>query len=328
MKKIVYIGLLILVIAVGIKVSQMYMHDTNEDSGLAFGNGRIESTQVDVVSKLPGRVSEILVKEGDMVTKGALIAKLDTLELQARLLQAQAQVEQARQSKQYALAMVTERETELRHARQILKRSKTLYVDNNIPLATLQQHQALASSAKAVLNAAKAQVTSAEAAIKAAQAQVEVIRVNMDDANLYAPISGRVLYRLVEPGEVIGSGGKVVSLLDLTDTFMTIFLPTAQAGLIAVGSEARIILDAIPDIAIPATVSFVSPKAQFTPKEIETQNEREKLMFRVKIKIDPKLLEAHIDKVKTGLHGVAYIRLDDITPWPQHLSNLPKTDKE
>ena len=69
---------------------------------------------------------------------------------------------------------------------------------------------------------------------------------------------------------------------------MTVFLPTSQAGLVDIGTEARIVLDAVPDIAIPAKVSFVSPLAQFTPKEIETKEEREKLMFRVKVKIEPK----------------------------------------
>lgn len=87
-------------------------------------------------------------------------------------------------------------------------------------------------------------------------------------------------------------------------------------------------LDAFPHIAIPAKVTFISPQAQFTPKQIETQNEREKLMFRVKVTIDSNLLKEHIDKVKTGLPGVAYIRIDQTIPWPEQLRNVPKSDRE
>ena len=107
---------------------------------------------------------------------------------------------------------------------------------------------------------------------------------------LKSPIAGRVLYRLAEPGEVLAAGGKVLTVLELTDVYMTIFLPTALAGRIAVGSEARIVLDAVPQYVIPATISFVAARAQFTPKDVETRTEREKLMFRIKVRIDPELL--------------------------------------
>ena len=103
---------------------------------------------------------------------------------------------------------------------------------------------------------------------------------------------------------------------------MTIFLPTSQAGRVAIGSEARIVLDVRPDISIPATVSFVSPQAQFTPKSVETQTEREKLMFRVRVKIAPELLKAYAKQVKTGLPGVAWVRLDATAPWPATLPPL------
>jgi HlyD family secretion protein len=100
---------------------------------------------------------------------------------------------------------------------------------------------------------------------------------------------------------------------------MTIFLPARQAGRVAIGAEARIIFDAAPDLVIPASVSFVAPSAQFTPKEVETRTEREKLMFRIKVRIAPELLQQYIEKVKTGVPGVAYVRLDQTATWPIHL---------
>ena len=108
---------------------------------------------------------------------------------------------------------------------------------------------------------------------------------------------------------------------------MEVFLPSAQANSIAIGAEARIKLDIL-DFAIPASVSFVSPESQFTPKQVETLSEREKLMFRAKVRIPQNLVQSHIDDVKTGVRGVAYIRLttksgEKPAPWPDFLQKLP-----
>ena len=100
---------------------------------------------------------------------------------------------------------------------------------------------------------------------------------------------------------------------------MTFFLPTDQAGKVVIGADARIVLDALPGLPIPAKVSFVSPTAQFTPKEVETRTEREKLMFRVKVKVDPELLKHYAERVKTGLPGKGFVRLDATAAWPEAL---------
>jgi HlyD family secretion protein len=128
-----------------------------------------------------------------------------------------------------------------------------------------------------------------------------------------------VQYRVAQPGEVVGAGGRVLSLVDLSDVYMTFFLPTAVVGRIALGTEVRLILDAAPQYVIPAQVSFVADVAQFTPKTVETASERQKLMFRVRAQIPPDLLRKHIAQVKTGLPGMAYIRIDPAVPWPARL---------
>jgi HlyD family secretion protein len=185
--------------------------------------------------------------------------------------------------------------------------------------AALVQHVAQREAAVAALAAARIDVDYREAAIAAAAAHVERIKTDVADSTLTSPIRGRVLYRLAEPGEVLAAGGKVVTVLELSDVYMTIFLPAEEAGRAVIGSEGRIVLDAAPHLVIPAAVSFVAPRAQFTPKEVETRTEREKLMFRVKVRIDPELLARHADKVKTGLPGMAYVRLDARAEWPEHL---------
>lgn len=295
-----------------------YMNRSDIPESIAFGNGRIEATEVDIATRLSGRLTEVSVNEGDIVTAGQIVAKLDTDELNARLQQAQAQVQQVRENRKYASAIVRQHQSELELARKNLARSQNLYVNNNISLVQLQQHEAAVDSLVAAIAAAKAQVVASDSAINAALAQKQAIQTNINDSLLKSPIEGRVLYKLLEPGEVIGSGGKVLTVLKMDDIYMTIFLPTSDVGRVKIGSEARIKLDAI-DTVIPAKVSFVSPEAQFTPKQIETQNEREKLMFRVKVKIDPDFLQSNLQRLNSGSPGVAYVQLDENASWPESL---------
>ena len=170
------------------------------------------------------------------------------------------------------------------------------------------------------LRATQVQVVATEAAIEAAQASIERVEVDIADSTLKAPRGGRVLYRLAEPGEVLGAGGKVLTLLDLSDVYMVIFLPATEAGRVPLGAQARLVLDAAPEYVVPAEVSFVAPRAQFTPKQVETRSVRETLAFRVKVRIDPELLARYEDLVKTGVPGVAYVQVRPEAPWPEHLT--------
>lgn len=151
------------------------------------------------------------------------------------------------------------------------------------------------------------------------RAAIDTIKADIEDSTLTSPRDGRVQYRVAQPGEVLAAGGRVLNLVDLGDVYMTFFLPTAQAGRLAIGAEARLVLDAWPQYVIPARISFVSNVAQFTPKTVETTEERQKLMFRVKAQIAEDLLRKYIEQVKTGLPGLAYVRLDPAAEWPTRL---------
>ncbi|MFW2371934.1 MAG: HlyD family secretion protein [Gammaproteobacteria bacterium] len=291
----------------------------------ASGNGRIEATEYDIATKRSGRVVEVLVREGDMVDAGQMLARMDTEDLDAELREAEAVLRESREGKNYANAIVELRESELAYAKAELKRSLELVKEGHVSREKLDQDRTARQIAEAALRAARVQVVQSEAAIEAAVARTERLKTDIDDSVLKTPISGRILYRLAEPREILAAGGKVLTVLELTDVYMTIFLPTNQVGKITVGSDARIKLDAVPELTIPATVSFVAPEAQFTPREVETRTEREKLMFRIKVKIDPELLKGHIERVKTGLPGVAYVRLDQNSEWPAQLQvSLPQ----
>jgi HlyD family secretion protein len=288
-------------------------------SGFASGNGRIEATEVDVATKLPGRVEAVLAKEGDMVEAGQVLAQIDAAVLRAQLHEAEAGKRRAEEERNVTIAVARQRENEYTLGKKDLDRSLQLAQDKVIEQRQLDTDATKEQTAKAVWEAAKAQVASAEAAIELAGAKIEEVKVDISDAVLKSPCGGRVEYRLVEPGEVIPAGGKVVTLLDITDVYMTFFLPTDQAGKVAIGAEARIVLDALPGLPIPAKVSFVSPTAQFTPKEVETRTEREKLMFRVKVRVDPELLKRYAERVKTGLPGKGYVRIEATAAWPEAL---------
>jgi len=128
-----------------------------------------------------------------------------------------------------------------------------------------------------------------------------------------------VQYRIANIGEVLPAGGKVFTMLDISYVYMDIYLPTQDVGRIRVGSEVRVVLDAYPNLPIPARVSFIATQAQFTPKAVETKSERDKLMFRVRVRIDPDLLRRHAEAVRSGLPGIAYVRTDLAVSWPERL---------
>lgn len=291
---------------------------------VASGNGRIEATQVDIATRIPGRLRRLFVAEGDLIEAGSKVAEMDTDELQATLASAEANLNQAIETRHLAEAVVVQRQSELRLARAELGRIEALVDKGHVSREQLDRARTALETSVAALQASRAQVASAHAGIEAAKASIRKVQSTIDDSHLNSPVGGRVLYRLAEPGEVLAGGGKVATVIDVTDVYLTIFLPTAQAGKVRVGSEARIILDALPDYVVPATVSFVAAEAQFTPRAVETHSEREKLMFRVRIRIDPELLRAYRDRVKTGVPGEAYVRLDEGQPWPEALkANLP-----
>ena len=127
--------------------------------------------------------------------------------------------------------------------------------------------------------------------------------------------------RIDASNDNMAAGQPVLTLLDLGDVYMEVFLSARDAARAAIGGEARIVLDAFPEIAIPAVVSFVAPEAQFTPKQVETRDEREKLVFRVRVRVPPALVAAYFDRVKTGMRGVAWVKIDPAAEWPEGLAD-------
>ncbi len=321
--------------------------------GIASGNGRIEATEIDVDAKIPGRIAEILVAEGDFVSAGQVLAHMDTKTLEAQRREAEAMLERATIGVETAEAVVRQREAQkvaadaqiatrkalweaaaARLARVTPMAAKDFETKQSLDDARATEHatnsaiaegQANLAAAEAGISAAKAQVVDAKAAVIAAHATIDRIVADIDDSSLKTPRDGRVQFKVAEQGEVLPAGGRVLNLVDLSDVYMTFYLPTKQAGGAGVGADARIVLDAFPEYVLPASITFVASVAQFTPKTVETEAERQKLMFRLKAQLPADLLHKNIQLVKTGLPGTAYVKLDANTQWPADLTvRLPQ----
>ena len=287
--------------------------------GITVGNGRIEAIQVDIATKYAGRIGDVLAREGSMVAPDDLLAHIDSTEMRAELEKANAQLAKAAEDVARAAADIVQKQSTADLNEKSFARSETLKRNKAIADQDFDESRARRDSSAAAVDVAKATLRSAEKAELAAAAEVSRQSAQLAEMTLKSPVRGRVLYRLAEPGMVLPAGGKVLTLLDLSDIYMEIFLPSREAARVRVGSEARIVLDVAPEYAARATVSFVSPEAQFTPKQVETRSERDKLMFRVKLQLPAELILPYLERIKTGLRGVGYVRLDDTVPWPDFL---------
>jgi len=287
--------------------------------GTAFGNGRLEADEINIDTKYAARIGEILADEGDLVKAGQVVARMDTRDLAASLKKAQAQVSQAQRAVDEANANVVQQNTQVLLAQQEYDRATALLKKGFQTQEVVDQRQQQLNGAIAALDAANARVTEFEHALDAATHDVELYNVEINDDTLVAPVDGRIQYRIANVGEVLPAGGHVFAMLNTSYVYMDLYLPTEQAGKVRYGADARIVVDAYPKVAIPAKVMFIATQAQFTPKTVETQTERDKLMFRVRVRIDPDWLRGRVDAVSSGLPGVSYILADAAAKWPDWL---------
>ncbi len=306
-------------------------------------NGRLELNRLDVASLYPGRVERVLVAEGDAVKANEVLVELSSAQSSGQLAAAQAATLRAAELVQRARAGVTQAQQAVARAdaeiaayRQQQKVAK-LELDNAKQMrredlvsaselakrqadferatASVKAAQAARAEAQAAVAQGQAAVAEAEAGVKQAQAQADTAASADADMAIRSPLTARVEYRLVEPGTVIGAGSRVISLLDPADVSMNVFLPNATVGGLRVGDEARLVLDGI-DAVFPAQVSFIASEAQFTPKAVETADEREKLVFRVKLKVPAEVAQRYDRLLKGGMTGDGYVRRDSSQAWP------------
>lgn len=293
--------------------------------GISHSNGRLEAQTVDVATKYAGRINAVGAQEGDLLGAGDAVAQMDTADTQAQLNAAKAQLLQARAAKAVAQATLVQAQSAQTVAQTTYDRVVKLHENGNAAQSVLDDAANTLTSAGATVTMAEAQIESSDAQIAAAQAAVDQVQLALDDLTIKSPIRGRVLYRLHEPGEVVSAGSPIVTMLDLSNVYMNIYLPASVVGTLAIGDEARLILDPVPDYVVPAQITFVAPEAQFTPKSVETEAEREELVFRVKLSIPRNLLAKFEDRIKSGVRGIGFVRTGPDAAWPADLQvKLPE----
>lgn len=291
---------------------------------IMYSNGRLELNRIDVASLYAGRVKSVKVDEGSDVKAGEVLAELSSVTSASRVEAAKAQKRRAEDAATRAAAEITAYSQRLKVAQMELDNASKLRRDDLVSDSEVRRRRAERDSAAASVAAARAARAEAQAAVAAAQAQTDEAASANDDMQIRAPIGGRVEYKIAEAGNVIGAGSRVVSLLDPADVSMNIFLPTDSMSRLKVGDEARIKLDGI-DAVFPAKIKFIAADAQFTPKAVETADERAKLMFKIKLQVPAETAKRFDRLLKGGMTGNGYVKAGGQTAWPPELAvKLPE----
>ena len=284
----------------------------------------LQLTRLDVATLYPGRVEEILVQEGDEVKINQPLARLSSTISQTQVSSALAQKKRAEETVSRALAEIDARQQQAKVAKLELDNAFKLRRDNLISSTELERRQSAYNASLAAVNTTQAAKAEAEAAVTQAQAQLEKAQSQYEDMIIKAPKDGRLEYQIAEVGNVLGAGGKVVSVLDPTDTYINVFLTAHQMNQIKLGDDARIVIDGI-NAVFPAKITFVANNAQFTPKSVETTEERAKLMFKVKLQIPVDIALKYKGLLKGGMTAIGYVKYDPQAQWVEQLDvKLPQ----
>lgn len=273
--------------------------------GVLDANGQVRGTEVTISSKLAGRIEAVPITEGQLLKKGAQVAKLSSAEIDAQLERAAAQatwkleknnydrnaglVQKGfisesyfdQQKSRYASAEAKLKAAE--RAREEARATLELAGVSQLDIGVRQKDVQRLSDDKARLQASR---DVAQSQAEAAQARVREMQAVASDTKIFAPADGTIINKLVEQGELVAAGTPIAILIDLSDIYVRAYIPEKAIGQIRIGNPVRIFADAFPQRFFPGRVVEVSQQAEFTPKEVHTQEERTKLVFGVKVKID------------------------------------------
>jgi HlyD family secretion protein len=286
-------------------------------------SGHVEATEVHTAAEVGGRIVELRVDEGDRVESGAVIARLDgediTLQIartgadraaalaQLRLLEAGSRTEDIRQARAQVDAATADGaaiDAELTAARLDLDRFQALLDANagsvkqrddakaRVDAAIARQRAALdrVRSARETLARLEAgtrpeEIQAARARVESADAQIAVLQKSMRDTTVVAPLSGIVTQKLVDAGEVVARGTPLVVITDLDHAWANLFVPEPMVPRVSMGQMATVLTDA-GGPGLEGKVTFISPRAEFTPRNVQTAEERSKLVYRIKVSVD------------------------------------------
>lgn len=312
--------LLILLIIFAV-VGTLWWKNQESQSDLPYGiaevNGRIELKRLDISTLYAGRVEQFLVEEGELVEKGQVLVRLSSSQIEAQILSAKEQKKTIEEAVKRVEAEIKTQQHQVNLAKIELDNARKLRKEKLISQAELDKRTQAYKASLSGIDSLKAAQNEALARVNYAQSQIAQIEDIYKDLEILAPISGRVEYQIADLASVLPAGGRVLTLLDLNDVYLNVFLPAFQANKIKIADEARIVIDGI-DTVFPAFVSFVASEAQFTPKSVETKTEREKLMFKIKLQIPPEIVKKNQNLMKAGMTAVAYLKFENVK-WLERL---------
>ena len=278
--------------------------------GILEGYGRIEGTEVTVGSQVSGRIATLPLAEGDRVGKGALIAAVSSEEIGARLAQANARIEAAGSRAEQAAAKLATLAHHAATARLDTQRDRELYGKGFISVRQLDRSENALHLAQDEWRGAQASVAEARAEAAAARAARDEAQAAMAQTRIVAPLSGTVVTRAAEPGELVFPGTPLVVLVDLNRPYLRVYLPERDIGKVKLGDPARVYVDSFPGRPFDAAVTEVAKKAEFTPKDVHMPDERVTLVYSVKLEIgNPQGL------LKPGMPADARIRWKPGAAW-------------
>lgn len=318
MKKGIII-LFIIILGAGFAYWKMEQRNLNQYNGIAAVNGRLTLDRIDIATLYAGRIENIYVKEGDFVEKNQPVAKISSTQADAQLKLAEAQKQRALEAVKRADAEIKAYEQKVSLAKLELNNAQKLKKEKLISATEVEKRQSAYQVAIASMNAAKSAKGEALAAVSQAEAQIQQVSETINDLTIKSPISGRVEYKIADIGNVLPAGAKVVSVLDVTNVYINVFLPSYQSNGVSIADESRIIIDGI-DAVLPAKVTYIASNAQFTPKSVETTEEREKLMFKVKLQVPEEFAKKYPRLLKGGMTAVGYVKYDNQMSWPETLA--------
>ena len=309
MKKSLAIAVIALAAAVAVFLSAIYFGKRGEEHVLLL-SGNMEVTETNTGFKPAGRVIDLLVDEGQSVRKGDLLARLDNAELTSTVAQQRAALQEAEarlaeleagsrpQEIEQAKASVQSEEAELVRIRKDYERSEMLYHNGAIASAQFDAAKSSFESRAAQLRHAAEQLSltkegprkeSIEAAayrVRQARAQLRVAEEKLNDTLIYAPFSGIILRKNVELGETVAQGTPVYTIGDLASPWIKVYVKEDKLGLVKLGQKAQVTTDTYRGKVYNGWISYISSEAEFTPKNVQTQEERVKLVFGVKVRVE------------------------------------------
>ncbi|MCX5804470.1 MAG: efflux RND transporter periplasmic adaptor subunit [Proteobacteria bacterium] len=306
-KKRILIALAVIVI--GITVLVVYNLKRQKDNGAMILSGNVEVIETNVGFKIPGRVTERPVDEGDKVRTGDLLARLDSAEIASVVAQSKASLDEATtklaelsvgsrsQEIEQAKAQMNAQEAELQKVKKDFDRAEILYKNGAISASqfdvarsaydarTALHRNALESLSLVREGPRKEEISIAGHRVKQARAVLAASEERLRDTTIYAPMNGVVLRKNVEAGETVASGTPVVTIGDLEHPWIKVYVKEDRLGQVRLGQKARISVDTFKGKVYEGAVTFISSEAEFTPKNVQTQEERVKLVFGVKVRV-------------------------------------------